>query len=81
MNHRSKHPEPVDDCFGCKALTIGWQGLKSSEDDPMRAVPVIAEEGVRGGKKIGTHTEHWDGRQDATVYAPHIKLKTKAEIS
>jgi hypothetical protein len=81
LNHRDSHPQPVADCFGCKGLGLGFQGLKSQSDDPTRNVPVVAEEGVRGGNTIGQHTEHWDGRQDATVFAPNIKLKTKAEIS
>lgn len=27
------------------------------------------------GKVAGFHTVHWDDRQDATVFAPEVKLK------
>lgn len=79
MGHRSAHPEPVEDCFGCKVQGIGFQGLKSRQGaDPTRTTPVITEEGPRAGAIGGVKTEHWDGRQDATVHAP--ALSTTATV-
>jgi hypothetical protein len=23
--HQERHPQPVDGCFGCKALSLGWR--------------------------------------------------------
>lgn len=36
MNHRLVHPEPVDGCFGCKALTIQF-GTASEEASVINA--------------------------------------------
>lgn len=79
--HRDHHPVPVEGCFGCKVSTIGWQGRQSAaggrRSDPTRAVPVVADDGPRRGRQVGQHTEHWDGRQDAQVKAPLVRLKAR----
>lgn len=53
MAHRDLHPEPVDGCFGCKALSVGFDGgtLTRAATDENNA----------------TLTEHRDGRVDVTV--------------
>ena len=74
-----KHSTPVDGCFGCKVADIGYQGLKSRQGpDPVETKPVVADEGARAGRAVGQSKTHWDGRQDATVFAPLTKLETKA---
>jgi hypothetical protein len=81
-NHREHHPIPDPTCFGCRALGIGFQGLQSRQGpDPVQRVPVVADEGARAGRTVGRSEVHWDGRQDATVYAPELTLKTKIKES
>lgn len=78
-NHRDHHPTPQPDCFGCRALGIGFQGLQSRHGaDPVRLRPVVGEEGARAGRTVGRTDEHWDGRRDATVYAPKLTIDMKA---
>lgn len=75
-DHRIAHPIDVPDCFGCKTLGIGFQGLRSRHGrDPVQRVPVTAEEGRSAGRTVGEHAVHWDGRQDATVHAPTVHVK------
>jgi hypothetical protein len=82
MSHRDHHPQPQPGCFGCKALGIGFQGLRSRDgSDPIQKRPVIADEGTRAGATVGRQDEHWDGRHDATVYAPQLTIETKARES
>ncbi len=77
MNHRSTHPEDVPDCFGCKALGIGFQGLQSREGkDPVQVIPVRSDE---NGRTVGAHHDHWDGRRDATVNAPAVMVRATVE--
>ena len=79
MKHRESHPEPVEGCFGCQTLNVGVQTLQIKHGkNPIHNVPVIGEEGPRAGKTVGRTAEHWDGKQDATVFAPALKLKTEA---
>jgi hypothetical protein len=74
-----KHSEPVEDCFGCKVNALSFAAIKSRQGpNPIETVPVVAEEGARAGKTVGRNSVHWDGRQDATVFAPLTKLETKA---
>jgi len=76
-NHRNTHPDPVEGCFGCKALGIGVQTLQSRHGaDPVQRVPVVADDGPRRGRPTGHHTIHWDGRQDATVRAPAVAVRS-----
>jgi hypothetical protein len=78
MAHGNHHSE-VPGCFGCQVSGVGYQGLKSRHgSDPVEAVPVVADEGARAGRPVGQSRVHWDGRQDATVFAPLTKLETKA---
>jgi hypothetical protein len=72
------HAEPVDGCFGCKVAGLGFQGLRSRSKDPVQKVPVVADEGPRAGRTVGQSDVHWDGRQDATVFAPRMSIETKA---
>lgn len=46
-----------------------------------RRRPVIVEEGARRGTVGGFHTDHWDGRVDATVHAPSIITTTTTKES
>lgn len=78
MQHLLKHPSPVPGCFGCKTINIGVQTLQIKYGkNPVQQVPVVAEEGRRGGRVVGRHAVHWDGRQDATAMPGTIKLETK----
>jgi hypothetical protein len=77
MVHRHASPQP--DCFGCKVAGVGFQGLQSRQGpDPVERVPVVADDGARAGKPVGKRAVHWDGRTDATVFAPHLSIETKA---
>jgi hypothetical protein len=79
MAHRDSHPVPIENCFGCKVQNVGVQTLQIKHGkNPVQQVPVLGEEGPRRGKKVGKNQVHWDGRQDATVFAPALKLETKA---
>lgn len=49
-----------------------------SNGEPRRRA-VIAEEGPRRGEVSGFHTDHADGRVDATVFAPAVSLKTRVQ--
>jgi hypothetical protein len=79
--HLDHHPEPVEGCFGCKVLGIGWQGKQSAAGgrraDPVERQPVVADDGPSRGRVVGAHRVHWDGRQDARVQAPTVRLKAK----
>lgn len=44
-----------------------------------RRTDVLVEDGPRRGRVGGFHTEHWDGRVDATVLAPAVNIKTRAQ--
>jgi hypothetical protein len=73
------HSTPVEGCFGCHVSTLGFQGLRSRHGaDPVHQQPVIADDGPRAGKTVGAKAEHWDGRTDATVFAPKLTIETKA---
>lgn len=79
MAHRDWHSEPVDGCFGCKVITIGWQGRQSAAGgrraDVVERQPVVADDGPRRGQVVGSHEVHWSGRQDATIQAPTVRLQ------
>lgn len=77
MAHHDRHPNPVPGCFGCKVATLGFQGLRSGSADPTRVHPVVSDDGPRRGRVVGHHTEHWDGRQDATVRPAVMRLRTQ----
>jgi hypothetical protein len=78
MSHRDLHPTPVEGCFGCHVSTLGFQGLRSRQGvDPVEKVKVIGDDGRRGGKVVGFHKKHWDGRQDVVAMPVPIKIKTK----
>ena len=34
--------------------------------------PVVADDGERRGKVVGTRTEHWSDRVDSNVFAPVV---------
>lgn len=42
---------------------------------------VTVEEGPRRGRPAGFHTDHKDGRVDATVFAPSITVQAQAQES
>jgi hypothetical protein len=77
--HRDHHPSPVEGCFGCKVLGIGWQGKQSAaggrRSNPIERRPVTADDGPAAGTTVGRHEVHWSGRQDAVVRAPTVHLK------
>jgi hypothetical protein len=75
-DHRLAHPEPVDGCFGCRVLGIGFQGLQSRYgSDPVETKPVVGDEGSRSGRVMGEHHVHWDGRRDAVARPPTMKYR------
>ncbi len=79
MRHIDSHPTPEPDCFGCRTLGVGVQTLQIKYGkNPVEKVPVVADDGARAGRTVGQKAEHWDGRQDATVYAPKLTIETKA---
>jgi hypothetical protein len=54
--HTRTHPEPVDGCFGCKAIGVGVQALQIRHGaDPTRRVPVVREVGPTRGTVGGYH--------------------------
>lgn len=74
------HATPQDGCFGCKVASLGFQGLRSRDgNDPVQNVPVVADDGPRGGETVGQQEVHWDGRQDTTVFAPKVALTTQTK--
>jgi hypothetical protein len=76
--HRFRHPTPVEGCNPCRWASVGVQTNRMTQgSDPVQRHPVIAEEGPRAGRVSGWHTEHWDGRQDATVTPSVLRLKTQ----
>jgi hypothetical protein len=80
MHHRDVHPVDVPGCFGCKCLGIRYQGHRSRQGkDPIRRTPAIADHGPRAGKPAGYHTDHWDGRRDATVHPGAVRVRLKTE--
>lgn len=62
MSHRDHHPSPMDWCFGCKVASVGYDGrhLTRTVTDENQA----------------STTEHRSGRQDVTVRAPRVALRT-----
>ena len=79
-DHRIAHPEPVENCFGCKTLGIGFQGLQSRLGaDPVQTVPIVADDGNRAGQTVGRHEIHWDGRKDAVAMAPTTVMRAAAQ--
>jgi hypothetical protein len=67
VSHRRFHPAPVDDCFGCKVASIGYDGGTTSRANRITGTPESLP---------ATVTEHRDGRQDVTVHAPAIRMRT-----
>jgi len=78
MSRQRPHVEGCR-CFGCKVGSLGFQALRTRSADPIKTTPVVLDEGPRRGKVGGTKTEHWDGRQDAKVFAPTIKISSTEE--
>ena len=79
MQHTTIHAYAVPGCFGCKVLSIGYQGLRTHSLDPTRTTRVVREEGPLAGQTAGHHVEHWDGRQDAVVTPPTIHYRTTVQ--
>jgi hypothetical protein len=90
MAHVDHHPTPVAGCFGCKVRGLSYQGVMSRASDrvaaraghrpdPVHHRPVTADDGPRRGRVVGKHTEHWDGRQDATALAPHVRTTARTQ--
>jgi hypothetical protein len=69
MRHQDAHPDPQDDCFGCKCLHQAVQVTSVKHNgDEIQKVPVVAEAGhPRSGEVIGHHHVHPDGRVDAVI--------------
>lgn len=89
-HHRIAHPDPRPGCFGCHVLGIGYQGHMSRasdrvaaragvKPDPTQDHVVIGETGDRAGRPVGKHVEHYDGRQDAHVRAPLVRMKAQIQ--
>jgi hypothetical protein len=51
----------------------------SQGPDPTRRVPVTADDGPRRGRRAGWHTEHMDGRQDATVTPAMVTVRATTQ--
>lgn len=68
MAHVDHHPVPVEGCFGCKVLGVGFDGRHTSRSTRIPRTP----------EQLGaTVTEHRDGRQDTTVHAPTVRVRTR----
>lgn len=67
MGHRDFHPLPVDDCFGCKVASIGYDG-----GHVQRRTVVPNED---NGRPAGFHVEHRNGRQDAVVRPESVHVQ------
>lgn len=52
--------------------------MRSQSKDPVQRVPVVADDGPRAGRVVGEHDVHWDGAQDARVFAPRLTIETRA---
>lgn len=77
MRHRERHPAPVDGCDLCRWASVGVAGHRIRQGaDPVRRVPVTREEGPLRGTVGGHLTQHMDGRQDATVTPPVVRVRT-----
>lgn len=66
--HERTHPEPVDGCFGCKAIGVGV--------DTGKTVRTIRHPATPDGAGA-TVTQHRDGRQDVTVHAPRVAVRSR----
>lgn len=75
---RQRPHGPDCGCFGCHvgSLAVATKKIRHGAD-PVERVPVIREVGPLAGTVGGFHTKHWDGRQDATVTPPPVRLKTR----
>lgn len=62
MRHQDAHPEPVEGCFGCKCLGIGYDGKHTTR--------------VTTDENKARITEHRDGRQDVLIRAPRTRVTT-----
>lgn len=79
MSHVEDHPFEVPGCWKCRmgvgrsSSVAAMESIRQGKD-PIRKKPVRIEEGPHRGSVGGHHTEHKDGRQDAHVHAPQIRI-------
>lgn len=80
MTHRDVHPVDVADCWQCR-MGVGRRSSVAATQrirhgaDPTRRHDVIRDDGPLRGTVGGWHTEHWDGRQDATVTPAAVRVR------
>jgi surface antigen len=79
VSHIDDHPSVVNGCWKCRmgvgrsSSVVAFERIRQGKD-PIRKKPVRIEEGSHRGKVGGHHTEHMDGRQDAHVNAPQVRI-------
>jgi hypothetical protein len=79
MRHIDEHPVEVPGCWKCRMgvgrslSNVATHRIRQGKD-PIRKKTVQIEEGPHRGKAGGFHTEHMDGRQDAYVNAPQVRI-------
>lgn len=69
MAHRTHHPDPVEGCFGCKVLGLGYDGHVLTKTER-----VVNE---NNGGLAGTTTEHRDGRIDAVARPDTVQFSMR----
>lgn len=76
VRHVESHPEPVEGCFGCKALTVG--ALMASSASNGTLTKTVTDD-------HGTHqvdvTQHWGDRQDVMVRPPTVAGQIPYELT
>ena len=64
MSHKEFHPDPVEDCFGCKVSTIGYDGGHTTQ--------------TKRDELGNDTTEHRTGRVDVNIRAATVHVKSAA---
>lgn len=85
-DHRAEHPRDVPGCWKCRMgvgrrSTVAGTYRTRQGTDPTRIVPIIADDGPRRGHQVGAYTQHWDGRQDATIRPPTIAVRSSVDTT
>lgn len=60
-------------------IGVGQRCVALGRTADTRTRSIVAEEGPRRGREVGTETDHKNGRVDATVFAPSTTITTKTQ--
>lgn len=69
MAHNEYHPLPVEDCFGCKVMGLGYDAGNTT-----KVTPVTSED---TGRIVGRTRDHRDGRRDAIAQPETVVLSRR----